>query len=507
MLDSLNKGWGIFHHVGHGFRNSMSVGDAAITNPDADALNNGNRTWLLYSINCTSNAIDFASLGEAFCLNPHGGAVANVGSTREDFPVTGRAYQDEFYDLVFQKKAHTLGQAFSQQKVPFTGLAYYDNTHRWTQFTLTLLGDPELPVWWRKPKTLTVTYPPTVPLSDTTFTVHVTDAGSPVDSARVCMLKTGEEYEVVLTNASGDAVMHVRPETAGAAFLTVTGTNGGGYRPFEGTVTFGAASGPVLRLARGRPHDRRRQRRRHVRRERRRRRCRRDHRLAPADQERRRRLGHGSVTATLSTLDARATITVNASSYGSIGAGATSNGTPYRVDARRGHPRRHRDPVPARHLLGRRALGRRLPPAGQGADRWRTSRTRSPTTAANGTIGNGNGRLDVGETVDFAITVRNVTLGTATQPDGHALDQLARASRSRARTRRSARSRPARARPARRSASSARRARTRRSSLTISDVTGVRYQRTIDLLAAGGGRRPRRHGRREHRSRWCGRRP
>jgi hypothetical protein len=246
VLDSLNKGWGIFHHVGHGFRNSMSVGDAAITNPDADALTNGNRTWLLYSINCTSNAIDFASLGEAFCLNSHGGAVANVGSTREDFPVTGRAYQDEFYDLVFQKKAHTLGQAFSQQKLPFTGLAYYDNTHRWTQFTLTLLGDPELPVWWRKPKTLTVAYPPTVPLSDTTFTVHVTDAGSPVDSARVCMLKTGEEYEVVLTNASGDAVMHVRPETGGTAFLTVTGTNGGAYRPFEGTVTFGAASGPVL---------------------------------------------------------------------------------------------------------------------------------------------------------------------------------------------------------------------------------------------------------------------
>ena len=62
---------------------------------------NGNRLTNMYAIDCTSNAIDFASLGEAFCLNPHGGAVANVGSTREDFPVTGRSYQDEFYRLVF----------------------------------------------------------------------------------------------------------------------------------------------------------------------------------------------------------------------------------------------------------------------------------------------------------------------------------------------------------------------------------------------------------------------
>ena len=407
LIDSLNKGWGIMHHVGHGFRNSMSVGDAPLTNPDADALTNGNRTWLLYSINCTSNAIDFASLGEAFVLNSHGGAVANVGSTREDFPVTGRSYQDEFYRLVFQQKVATLGQAFAQQKVPFTGLAFYDNTHRWTQYTLALLGDPELPIWWRKPVAMTVTYPPTVPLSDTTFTVHVQDGGSPLAGARVCLLKSGEEFEVALTNGSGDALLRVRPETAGSAYVTVT--DDGGYRPFEGTVTFGAGVGAVLvsRVADRTVDD--------------------DtisgtngngDGLADAgetlDWALPIRNGGGAsapgVTTTLSTTDPRATILSAVGSYGTIGAGTTATGTPYRILIDENTP----DGTEIAFQLD--IFSGSL----HWVDNFRLP-VKSPTlvhianlitdNGTNGTTGNGNGRLDVGEAVDFQITIRNTSGG------------------------------------------------------------------------------------------------
>ena len=37
---SINAGFGIVHHVGHGFRNTMSVGSGTINNADADNLIN-----------------------------------------------------------------------------------------------------------------------------------------------------------------------------------------------------------------------------------------------------------------------------------------------------------------------------------------------------------------------------------------------------------------------------------------------------------------------------------
>jgi hypothetical protein len=399
----------------------MSVGDAAITNPDADALTNGDKIWLLYSINCTSNAIDFASLGEAFVLNSHGGAVANVGSTREDFPVTGRSYQDNFYDLIFKDKVPTLGQAFAMQKVPFIGLAFYDNTHRWTQFTLTLLGDPALPIWWRKPIPMNVTFPGSVPQSDTLFTVHVDSSGTAIQGARVCLLKTGEEYEVQLTDAAGNAIMHVRPETAGAANLTVT--NGGGYKPFEGTVTFSVAVSPVLisRTA-DRTVD--------------------DDNLSGTSGDANATADAGEtidwllpvknsgattatvVTGSLSTADSRAQVLSSSSLYGSINAGATLAGSPYRV---------HIDPATpdGTEILFKLDL---FSGSAHFVDEFRLP-VKSPSllhisnaitdNGTGGTVGNGNGRLDIGETVDLVIGLRNTGTGvgrnlTATLTSGTA---------------------------------------------------------------------------------------
>ncbi len=408
LLDTLERGWGFLHHVGHGYRNSMSVGDAAITNPDADQLTNGNRLWVLYSINCTSNAIDFASLGEAFILNPNGGAVANIGSTREDFPVTGRSYQDEFYSLVFQDKVETVGEAFARQKFPFIGLAFYDNTHRWTQFTLELLGDPTMPIYWRKPPALAVTAPATVSLAETTFTVHVEALGSPVDTARVCLLKAGEEYEVVETDAAGNATLHVRPETTGPAFLTISAS---GTRVYEGTVTFTTTGGTVLvQKAANRLVD--------------------DDAIGgtigaadgAAD------AGElidwtlpitnsggataGTVTASLSSASPYVTVVDAATSYGTISSGLTVPGTPFRVQVAENAP----DGTEALFQLDIFA----------GAAHWVDS-FRLPIRGPNlvhfsnqvvdngtgGTAGNSNARLDVGETVDLRVRLRNITTGTA----------------------------------------------------------------------------------------------
>jgi hypothetical protein len=112
--------------------------------------------------------------------------------------------------------------------------------------------------------------------------------------------------------------------------------------------------------------------------------------------------------------------------------------------------------------------------------RWHIANTITDN-GTNGTVGNGNGRLDVGETVDLAVTVRNITLGTATNltatlstssPGVTVLGPNATIGSLAAGA--SATSTPFRI------------VSTSGSNptflLTISDITGVRYTRTIDML-------------------------
>jgi hypothetical protein len=244
VLDSLNVGYNIAVHIGHGYRNVMSVGDQNLDNGDVLGLTNGNKLMNLYAINCTSNAIDFPCIGEAFLHSTTGGAVTNVGSTRFDFPTAGRNYQLEYFRLIFQDGINAVGEAQAKQKLPFIPFSAYDGVNRWTQMTLLLLGDPELRLFTLRPKVLTVTHAASIPVSDTTFSVHVVASGSPVVGALVTAFKANDDYRSAVTNGSGDVVLNFRPDAVGTFLVTVTGTN---LKPYQATVNVTAApSVPVL---------------------------------------------------------------------------------------------------------------------------------------------------------------------------------------------------------------------------------------------------------------------
>ncbi len=234
VKDSLNDGYGIELHIGHGYRNVMEVGDGALVNADVEGLHNGDRLPNLYAINCTSSAIDFPCIGEAFLLNPNGGAVTNVGSTRFDFPSAGRSYQYEYFRLFIEDSVNAVGELQARQKLPFVAFSSYDGVNRWTQMTLLELGDPELRMYLGNWRTLNVLYPSQIALSDSQFTVNVTSTGSlPVAGARVTAYRAGDEYTSVTTDPFGFAVLPFHPDSAGSFVLTVTAFNA---KPFQVTI-------------------------------------------------------------------------------------------------------------------------------------------------------------------------------------------------------------------------------------------------------------------------------
>ncbi|OGF15196.1 MAG: hypothetical protein A2W00_06255 [Candidatus Eisenbacteria bacterium RBG_16_71_46] len=245
VLDSLNAGYNIALHVGHGYRDVMSVGDDNLGITDAETLTNGNRLFNLYASNCTSNAIDGYCIGEAFMKAPAGGAVTNIGSSRFDFPSAGQSYQLEYFRLLYEDSVTAVGELLGRQKLPFVGYSNNDGVHRWTQMALLMLGDPELHLYTGPLRTLSVVHPASIVASDSGFAVQVEVAGQPEASASVTAWKAGADYAVVATDAAGNAWIPFRPDSAGSFFLTVTGYD---CVPYQATVPIGAGGPPALAI-------------------------------------------------------------------------------------------------------------------------------------------------------------------------------------------------------------------------------------------------------------------
>jgi hypothetical protein len=223
VIDTVNDGCALFHHIGHGHVNVMSLGLGGLTidNSDVDALHNGNRTFLLYASNCVSAAIDYNSIGQRFLANADGGAIAVIGSTRETFSDTQADWIREFYSLLFQQQVQDLGRTAGLTKIPFISLANFDNPQRWSEMSQIYLGDPTLSYWLDVPDTLVVSHASAFTLGQGTFTVGVTRNGSPAEGARVALVKDGDAYATGVTDAFGQVVVPFQPDLPGTVSVGV----------------------------------------------------------------------------------------------------------------------------------------------------------------------------------------------------------------------------------------------------------------------------------------------
>ncbi len=232
VYDSLHIGYNLAMHVGHGYRDVMSCGDDNLTTNDMQTLTNGDRLMNFYAIDCTSNAIDFASIGEALMRAPDGGAVTNIGSTRLDYPKFSRGFQKEYFRLILKDSVTAVGEANGRQKLPFVGGSFFDGFARLSQLELLLLGDPELRIFTARPRELTVIAPATFEAGAGELAVAVSVAGTPLMGARVTAWMPDHEYRSVLTDGSGNAILPFLPDSVGPCSLTVTAFNA---KPWRGS--------------------------------------------------------------------------------------------------------------------------------------------------------------------------------------------------------------------------------------------------------------------------------
>ncbi len=246
VINALNAGQNLVNHADHSNNDCMGTGyvnhDLLMYSSDMDALTNGNKQTIFYSMGCDPAAYDVSNcIAEHFVRNANGGGIAFIGNSRYGwynygtYDTLSMGFDIHFFQSLLQENLYHLGAAFSDHKND--GYQEYpgDDYYQYIFTELTLLGDPELPVWSENPSTLVVNHPTSIPLASSSFTIHVqTTGGSPVQNAFVCLWKGDEIYERGVTNSAGEITFTILPETGGTMQVTITKQN---YLPSETTAT------------------------------------------------------------------------------------------------------------------------------------------------------------------------------------------------------------------------------------------------------------------------------
>jgi len=241
LAEELEKGYGIVNMDTHGLENAWFMETTTrYYNRDASAQSNLGEYSIIYTTACHTNELmhRMTSLGEAFLQNPGGGAVAYIGSSKEAWGEPGSyeggpsaVYGRTFYEKLLAEDIYHLGELFAEHKWQHADLCTAYNKYRWLQFSINLLGDPELPIWTADPREMTVIHPFRVAVGSRTIHIKA-EPGS-----HICLWKTAEEGDEVYlhgdADANGEYSVIVDLETEGTLGLTATKHN---YYPFEADI-------------------------------------------------------------------------------------------------------------------------------------------------------------------------------------------------------------------------------------------------------------------------------
>jgi hypothetical protein len=238
---AFNEGRSLGIYSGHGSINSWGDGPP-FSASNVNALTNLDMYPLVHSYSCLTGQFSSACFGETWTNAVNKGAVVFWGSSvtsywDEDDILEKRAFKafiEEDYDTACGISHRALYWLYQHYGGGGSTRRYFEMYN--------ILGDPGLDIWTHEPSTLTVSYPGQIPIGTTSLDVTVTDGGSPVESALVCVVKEDDGvYEAYYTNASGIASVAMSPAPAapGALALTVTKHD---YYPHEGEVLVSSAN-------------------------------------------------------------------------------------------------------------------------------------------------------------------------------------------------------------------------------------------------------------------------
>jgi len=247
----LNDGQNLINHCDHCNQDVMGVGsywhNDHIDKNDFKGLTNGDKQGLLYTLGCWALAYDYSDcIGETWVKQTSCGGHSFVGNSRYGWYSPGSTntysakYDQKFFKVLWKNDCYHAGETLGESKND-----YYpsDPVYQYIFTELTLMGDPAVPLWTDDPGMTVVQHSTSIGTGTQNFPITVTEAGSPVESALVCICKAPDVYEHGSTDMNGTVVFNnIDPVIPGIMDVTVTGQN---LLVYEGTCLV-TGTGPDL---------------------------------------------------------------------------------------------------------------------------------------------------------------------------------------------------------------------------------------------------------------------
>jgi len=268
VINAINNGVFIANHRDHGGSENSGTSYTGWSHPRftttniINDLDNGAMYPIMFSLNCESGWFDgetdahggnYESIGEVGLRVEGKGFIATVAHSR----VSWSGYNDEIgrghYDAMFPdfdpaypnggstnpyetavfKTSQVMNYAkfwvYDKYIVP-GGCAPYPwspdyEASRTTFEMLHVHGDPTMDIWTEMPQTMTVSHPESIPEGQSVFEVTVTDSGSPIEDALVCLNQENGLYVKGFTDEDGIVELEIDEISDGYTALVVTAHN------------------------------------------------------------------------------------------------------------------------------------------------------------------------------------------------------------------------------------------------------------------------------------------
>ncbi len=241
-----NTACGILNYRGHGSATEWwqwgPSGSLTVTHI-AQMLNE-NRLFVHFDVCCDNMDIinhPGDCLAESFMKATYA-AIAINGAIIPSYTIPNHDYDKEMYKAVYNEGINNIGYVTNFANV--TVLNGHGTLGRSNARTYLWLGDACIDVWTNTPQTLTVNHMPVHMIGMDTYEVDVFVGATPVENAMVCA-QNDEVYAVGWTNASGHVTLQFEsaPTIPADMNLMVTSHN---CLPYEATVTITPPGGAYV---------------------------------------------------------------------------------------------------------------------------------------------------------------------------------------------------------------------------------------------------------------------
>lgn len=224
MRTEFQRGYNLVSLSGHGNSGGCAFVDIAWVR----SLDNGFRGGLVYADSCLTNEFDVDdAVSEEFLTNLWGGMAAYVGNTRFSWVGCGAPFERAFWSA--------LGTTGHVGLLHATKALLADGqTGLWTNYSLNLLGDPEMELWLGTPREIAVSHPARVEIGRSFVLRAAYPDGSAVPYARVCLSGPNGILERRTTPSSGELSLSTSGAFVGDELVVTVRKRD--HLPYRGTI-------------------------------------------------------------------------------------------------------------------------------------------------------------------------------------------------------------------------------------------------------------------------------